>query len=71
MQAEGPSSLFTVHVAREASFISVRKDIILESDRAPKNHTDWNSARILVKIFWLISAYQHPSKSSSPPDREH
>lgn len=29
---------------------------------------NWNPARILVKIFWIISAHQYPSKSSSSPD---
>jgi hypothetical protein len=51
------ASLFTVHVARKVSFPSVRKYIILESDRTPKSQANWNPARILVKIFWLISAH--------------
>lgn len=67
MQAEGPSSLSTMHVARELNSTSVRKDILQESDRATNSQADRDPARILVKIFWLISAYPHPN--SFPPLR--
>lgn len=63
MQAEGPSSLSTVHVAREVSCTSVRKDIILESDRALAKQTG------ILQEYWLKYSgwFLHNTTQANPP----